>query len=126
MLKVTVEAAKQIRQAATQSGADELALRVAAKRDPQGSIEYGMGFDVERANDIQIVSEGVTVLISNHSKELLIGTVLDFVELNPGDFRFIFVNPNNAESESAGGSGCGSTGCGSGGGTNIVATDPAA
>jgi iron-sulfur cluster assembly protein len=119
MLKVTVEAAKQIRQAATQSGDDELALRVAAKRDTQGSIEYGMGFDVERANDIQVVSEGVTVLISNHSKELLIGTVLDFVELNPGDFRFIFVNPNDAESESTGGSGCGSTGCGSGGcGTN--------
>jgi iron-sulfur cluster assembly protein len=119
MLKVTVEAAKQIRQAAMQSGADELALRVAAKRDPQGSIEYGMGFDVERANDIQVVSEGVTVLISHHSKELLIGTVLDFVELNPGDFQFIFVNPNDAESKSAGGSGCGSTGCGSGGsGTN--------
>lgn len=119
MLKVTVEAAKQIRQAAVQSGADELALRVAAKRDPQGSIEYGMGFDVERANDIQIVSEGVTVLISNHSKELLIGTVLDFVELNPGDFQFIFVNPNDSKSESAGGAGCGSTGCGNGGcGTN--------
>lgn len=119
MLKVTVEAAKQIRQAAVQSGTDELALRVAAKRDPQGSIEYGMGFDVERANDIQIVSEGVTVLISNHSKELLIGTVLDFVELNPGDFQFIFVNPNDSKSESAGGAGCGSTGCGNGGcGTN--------
>jgi iron-sulfur cluster assembly protein len=119
MLKVTVEAAKQIRQAATQSGADELALRVAAKRDPQGSIEYGMGFDVERANDVQVVSEGVTVLISTHSKELLIGTVLDFVELNPGDFQFIFVNPNDSKSEPVGGSGCGSTGCGSGGcGTN--------
>lgn len=115
MLKVTAEAAKQIQKAAVQSGADELALRVAAKRDPQGSVEYGMGFDVERANDIQVISEGVTVLISHHSKELLIGTVLDFVELNPGDFQFIFVNPNDAESKSAGASGCGSTGCGSGG-----------
>jgi iron-sulfur cluster assembly protein len=119
MLKVTAEAAKQIRQAATQSGADELALRVAARRDPAGSIEYGMGFDVERANDIQVVSEGVTVLISNHSKELLIGTVLDFVELEPGDFRFIFVNPNDAESDSAGGTGCENSECGSSGcGTN--------
>jgi iron-sulfur cluster assembly protein len=115
MLKVTVEAAKQIRQAAMQSGADDMALRVAATRDPQGSIEYGMGFDVERANDIQIISEGVTLLISHHSKELLTGTMLDFVELNPGDFRFIFVNPNDAGAEPAGGSGCGSTGCGSGG-----------
>lgn len=114
MLKVTVEAAKQIRQAAMQSGADDMALRVAATRDPQGSIEYGMGFDVERANDVQIISEGVTVLISHHSKELLIGTVLDFVELNPGDFRFIFVNPNDAGAEPAEGSGCGSGGCGTG------------
>ena len=125
MLKVTAEAAKQIRRAATQSGADNMALRVAATRDPQGSIEYGMGFDVERANDLQIISEGVTLLISHHSKEALTGTVLDFVELNPGDFRFIFVNPNDAGSEPAGSSGCGSTGCGSGGGSK-VATDPAA
>jgi iron-sulfur cluster assembly protein len=115
MLKVTVEAAKQIRQAAMQSGADDMALRVAATRDPQGSIEYGMGFDVERANDIQIISEGVTLLISHHSKELLTGTMLDFVELNPGDFRFIFVNPNDAESAPAGGPGSSSKGCGSGG-----------
>lgn len=101
MLKVTPDAAKQICQAAAQSGADKMALRIAAKRDPQGSIEYGMGFDVERADDLQIVSEGVTVLISHHSKELLMGTVLDFVELNPGDFQFIFVNPNDAGSELA-------------------------
>ena len=119
MLTVTVEAAKQIRQAALQSGADAMALRVAAKRDAQGSIDYGMGFDVERANDIQIISEGVTLLVSHHSKELLSGTVLDFVELNPGDFQFIFVNPNDAGSDPAGGADCGGTGCGSGGcGTN--------
>jgi iron-sulfur cluster assembly protein len=114
VLKVTAEAAKQIRQAAMQSGAAEMALRVAATRDPQGSIDYGMGFDVERANDIQIISEGVTLLISHHSKDLLSGTVLDFVELNPGDFRFIFVNPNDAASAPEGGSGCASAGCGSG------------
>jgi iron-sulfur cluster assembly protein len=114
MLKVTADAARQIRQAATQSGADAMALRVAAKRDPRGSIEYGMGFDVERANDLQIVSEGVTVLISHHSKELLMGTVLDFVELNPGDFQFIFVNPNDAGSGSTDPASA-STGSGSGG-----------
>lgn len=103
MLKVTAEAAKQIHQAAQQSGSAEMALRVAAKRDPQGSIEYGMGFDVERANDLQIISEGVTLLVSHHSKELLMGTVLDYVEIDPGDFRFIFVNPNDAGFVPAGG-----------------------
>ena len=110
MLKVTVEAAKQIRQAAMQSGADDMALRVAAKRDAQGAIDYGMGFDVERENDLQIISEGVTLLVSHHSKELLMGTVLDFVELNPGDFRFIFVNPNDAGAAADAGSGSGAAG----------------
>lgn len=112
MLKVTVEAAKQIRQAAMQSGADDMALRVAATRDPQGAIDYGMGFDVERENDLQIISEGVTLLVSHHSKELLMGTVLDFVELNPGDFRFIFVNPNDAGAAVDAGSGSGAAGGG--------------
>lgn len=108
MIKVTSEAAQQIRQAAMQSGADDMALRIAATRDAQGAIDYGMGFDVERANDLQIISEGVTLLVSHHSKELLTGTVLDFVELHPGDFRFIFANPNDS------GSG---PGCGAGGGS---------
>jgi len=36
------------------------------------------------------------------------GTTLDFVELEPGDFRFIFINPNEAGASA--GSGCGS-GC---------------
>lgn len=119
MLKVTLEAARQIRQAAMQSGADDMALRVAATRDPKGDIEYGMGFDVERENDLQVISEGVTLLVSHHSKDLLSGTVLDYVELNPGDFRFIFVNPNDAGpapgaaagSASEGGYGCGAGGC---------------
>jgi len=88
-----------------QSGADDMALRVAAKRDAQGAIDYGMGFDVERENDLQIISEGVTLLVSHHSKELLMGTVLDFVELNPGDFRFIFVNPNDAGAAADAGAG---------------------
>ena len=96
MLKLTTEAAEQVRRAAKDGDVDKLALRVAAKRGPGGSIEYGMGFDAERANDLQFLSEGVTVLVSPHSKELLMGTVLDFVEIEPGEFQFIFINPNDA------------------------------
>jgi iron-sulfur cluster assembly protein len=117
MFKLTAEAAKQIRQAAVQSGAEDVALRIAARRDANGSIQYGMGFDAERANDLQLILEGVTVLISHYSQDLLNGAVLDFVELNPGEFNFIFINPNDSEAApSAGGcstGGCGS--CGSGG-----------
>jgi iron-sulfur cluster assembly protein len=117
MFKLTAEAAKQIHQAAVQSGAEDVALRIAARRDANGSIQYGMGFDAERANDLQLILEGVTVLISHYSQDLLNGAVLDFVELNPGEFNFIFINPNDSEAApSAGGcstGGCGS--CGSGG-----------
>ena len=96
MLKLTTEAAEQVRRAAKDGDVDKLALRVAAKRGADGAIEYGMGFDAERANDLQFISEGVTILVSPHSKELLMGTVLDFVEIEPGEFQFIFVNPNDA------------------------------
>ena len=96
MLKLTIEAAEQIRRAATDSDVDKLALRVAAKRGADGAIEYGMGFDAERAKDLQFLSEGVTILVSPHSKELLMGTVLDFVEIEPGEFQFIFINPADA------------------------------
>jgi iron-sulfur cluster assembly protein len=113
MITVTPQAAEQIRQAAQQSEAAELALRIAAKRLADGSIDYGMGFDEEREDDLRVESEGVTVLVSPPSQSLLAGTTLDFVELAPGDFRFIFVNPQADEPPAK--SGCGTGGCGSGG-----------
>jgi iron-sulfur cluster assembly protein len=49
---------------------------------------------------------------------LLFDTMLDFVELNPGEFNFIFV-PTSHPTCGGGGSvttgGCGSGGCGGGG-----------
>ena len=100
MFKVTAAAAEQIRRSADQAEAGKSALRIAAKQVPGGGIEYGMGWDVERANDMHLLSEGIALLISHHSKELLQGTVLDYVELNPGQFEFIFINPNDSGGES--------------------------
>ena len=45
MFTVTPEAAKQIELAVQNSDAQDMALRIAAKRNPDGSVEYGMGFD---------------------------------------------------------------------------------
>lgn len=112
MIKVTAQAAEQIRQAATQNDAEALFLRIAARRGVDGSIQYGMGFDEQNEDDLLVDSEGVTVIVAPGHEELLSGAVLDFVELNPGDFRFIFINPNDT-----GGSSCGSSsGAGGGGG----------
>jgi iron-sulfur cluster assembly protein len=119
MITITPEAAEQIIAAAQQSGADNMALRIAARLEPNGAIGYGMGFDDERDDDVAFISEGVRVLVSPDCGPLLSGTVLDFVEYQPGDHRFIFMNPNDRGGScgsGGGGGGCGSGGCGSGGG----------
>jgi iron-sulfur cluster assembly protein len=111
MFKMTAKAAEQIRVAAEMQD-DSPALRVAAKIDDDGQMSYGMGFDEERENDLVIDCEGVQLLISPRSQELLDDATLDFVELRPGEFQFIFINPKD--------SACSgrerSTGCGSCGG----------
>lgn len=118
MVKVTAVAAEQIQNAAAQAGAEGMALRIAAKRDFDGSIQYGMGFDQEAEGDMLIDSEGIRVLVATQSQPLLGGAVLDFVELSPGNSQFIFINPNDIGGSSCGGGGggCGGGGCGGGGG----------
>ena len=95
MFNITRAAAQQIQQSAQSSGAAEMALRVAAKRDTQGDLQYGMGFDEPQDEDMKLDLEGVAVIIGNESQELLFDTVLDFVELNPGEFNFVFIPPNH-------------------------------
>ena len=120
MITVTANAAEQIHQAAAQNNAEAMFLRVAARRSPDGSIQYGMGFDEQAEEDIMINSEGVTLIMSPDNVGLLSGAVLDFVEMNPGDHRFIFINPNDTGgsscSSSSGGGGGGGGGCGGCGG----------
>ena len=118
MFSLTPAAAQQIQQAASASNATDLALRVAAKLDPDGSLQYGMGFDEPKDEDMRLDLSGVAVVIGGESQELLFDTVLDFVELNPGEFNFIFSegSATACASEPAASGGCGnSTGCGSGG-----------
>ncbi len=95
MIKITPEAAAQVRKSAENSNAQNMPLRIAARREEDGSFVYGMGFDDEGADDTHFVSEGIGVLVSNDSKALLEGATLDFVEINPGEHQFIFINPND-------------------------------
>jgi iron-sulfur cluster assembly protein len=96
MITITENAAKQIRKASEQADAEDMYLRLAAKREDGGEIEYGMGFDDMGGQDQIYTSEGIDVLISDACKDLLIGTPLDYVEIGPGQHEFIFVNPNDA------------------------------
>ena len=97
MITITPAAAKQINASASQGDMDGLSMRIAASRNPDGSIHYGMGFDDSQIEgDLHITSEGINVVISETSKILLEGTTLDYVELEPGEYQFIFMNPNDA------------------------------
>ena len=96
LIIVTPDAARQIVTAAGSSDAGGLVLRIAASREADGSLDYAMGFDNVRKGDIAFVSEGIDLLVAEEHRELLAGMTLDFVEYAPGDFRFIFVNPNDA------------------------------
>lgn len=95
MLKVTKAAARQIRESARVGNSEELALRIAAVRQPDGGIDYRMGFDDIGAEDVLVSSQGVDVVIAKEHKSLLSGTIVDYVELSPGEHRFIFMNPND-------------------------------
>jgi iron-sulfur cluster assembly protein len=89
VITITPGAAEQIRRAA--AGADAGAvLRVAACRMADGTIDYGMGFDEWREGDIRVLCEGVALVIAAPSRALLKGVTLDYVEIAPGDLRFIF------------------------------------
>ncbi len=95
MIMITSQAAEQILESARQAGVQEACLRVAARLDEKGTIEYGMGFDEVAEDDRVAESHGVKLLISAGCSELLTGATLDFVEINPGESRFIFINPND-------------------------------
>jgi len=117
MFSLTSAAAQQIQQAAVASQATEMALRIAAKLDSEGSLQYGMGFDEANTEDLLLDLEGIQIVIGSESQALLANTVLDFVELNPGEFNFIFseTNPASCSREEATSGGCGNAGCGGGG-----------
>ena len=111
--QLTVAAAREILAAAGRSGAEGMALRVAAKPTREG-VAYAMGFDQPAEGDEVAVVEGLTVLVAPASSAWLAGTVLDFVELDDGGRDFIFTQPQPATEAGACATGprsCGSGGC---------------
>jgi iron-sulfur cluster assembly protein len=115
MITVTPGAAQQIRIAASQSDSDEMGLRIAVRRAADGTFDYAMGFDEPHGDDLVVTSEGIALVVSPRERDLLEGMTLDYVELESGDFRFIFINPNEPGAGAAAPAGdCGSDGCGCG------------
>lgn len=96
MISITPAAAEQILNSAREGNMEGMPLRVAAQKQEDGSIHYGMGFDDSKLDgDARITSEGIELVVAPTSSGLLQGTVIDYVELDPGKFEFIFMNPND-------------------------------
>ncbi len=97
MIEVSKAAAEQILASARENNLLGMALRIAVKRDPQGNFQYAMGFeDNITEEDKTIQSNGVEIVVSPFSEELLKGTVLDYVEVEgEQEKQFVFINPND-------------------------------
>lgn len=95
MITITPAAATQIKLSADQGKAEGMSLRIAATRNDDNSIHYGMGFDDSKEDDVTITADDIEIIISPSSAVLLKDTTIDFVELEPGKFQFIFMNPND-------------------------------
>ncbi len=111
MLSLTNAAAAQIRLSAAGAGSADWALRVAARRESDGTITFGMGFDEPREGDMPLQLQGVNLVIAPPSQPMLDGIVLDFVELEPGQFNFIFTPEAEAEAAEKPAKACGNGGC---------------
>lgn len=95
MITITPRAAEQIRKSIDETQSQGLNLRIAVRREDDGNFDYGLGFDERKDGDTHVVSEGIGIVVSEGNKDFLLGAVIDFVEINPGETRFIVINPND-------------------------------
>jgi len=94
--RITEEAANEIKRSSPVALLEGLHLRIAAKRQADGSVDYAMGFDEPAETDTVYTQHGIRILIGLASADLLASAVLDFAK--PDDeqsSRFIFLNPND-------------------------------
>ena len=94
-LKITDAAVEQIKVSLETDKNEQLGLRIAAQRTPDGSIEYAIGVDEVKEIDTTSGQYGFTLITAPTSIDLLEKTVMDYVEIEPGKWNFIFLNPND-------------------------------
>ncbi len=95
MINISENAARQIKESMKDSDSEGMALRVAARRLPDGTLDYAMGFDHSDHNDSHARSNGIDIVVGPTSTELLRNADLDYVQMEDGEYRFIFLNPND-------------------------------
>ncbi len=96
MISLSTPALEQIKLSSTQGDMGALPLRIAIKKQEDGSFHYAMGFvELRLPFDSFLNFDCVDLVVSEGSKELAAGLTIDFVELEAGKPEFIFLNPND-------------------------------
>jgi len=95
MLKLTDAAIQQVKLSAEANDSVDDPLRLAAEMKEDGSIVYLMGFDEAKDEDVRIQAGDVEIVVESKYVRLLDGATMDYVEVEGGEHRFIFMNPND-------------------------------
>ncbi len=95
MFTLTEAAQEQVMVSSERGGSGGDPLRIAARRKEDGSIDYLMGFDHAQDDDIRVQCGDVEVVFAPEYQVLLEGATMDYVEIESGEYRFIFLNPND-------------------------------
>ena len=96
MISLSTAALQQIQLSAETGKMPSTPLRIAVKRLDDDSFHYAMGFDEQRLpGDTFFNFDGVDLVVAANSRDLADGMTIDFVELQPGNAEFIFLNPND-------------------------------
>jgi iron-sulfur cluster insertion protein len=103
-VSISARAADRVAALIKQQGNDALKLRLTVSGGGCSGFQYGFDFDEEqKADDIVVERDGVTMLVDGMSLLYLMGSEVDFVEDLVGA-SFQVVNPNATAS-----CGCGSS-----------------
>ncbi len=96
MIKISSSAIEQIKESIEHGEMQSTPLRIAIKKQDDGSFHYAMGFDDQRLPGDQFVNVGgVNIVVAENSQALTQGMTIDFVELDGGKPEYIFLNPND-------------------------------
>lgn len=93
MITLTTRAADRIRAMQTESNAVDKPLRVLVESGGCSGFQYGMSFDVEKADDQKIESAGVQIVMDPSSLAYMQGCSIDFDDGLQGK-GFEINNPN--------------------------------
>ncbi len=96
MIQISKAAAQQMLKSFPEDD-NETILRIAVQQKPDGGFHYIMGLDAPKPDDTRFISNEIKIAVSPDHAPLLDKMEIDYVEINPGEYNFIFKNPNDPQ-----------------------------